>query len=117
MKQGFSAPSHLSQRSQDIWAALVPARRRSIGALTLLSEALTALDRATQAAAEVAKAPLTTRTVTTNAIHANPLLKIERESRRRFWALWADLSLGYDPSIDGGSLERWLAQQAGAQQP
>ena len=36
MKQEFPAPGHLSERSRELWLALVPRRAKSPGRLALL---------------------------------------------------------------------------------
>lgn len=107
----FAAPQHLSPRSQALWAELVPHRARSIGRLALIEEALTALDRAGQAKAELAGGPLTTKTATTGTIHINPLVKVERECRQQFSRIWADLGLSFDSTEDGGTFAHWLKRQ------
>jgi phage terminase small subunit len=111
MKQRFSPPEHLSDRSKALWAELVPKRSRSAGRLVLLQSALEALDRADQARLELAAATLTTTTETTKAVHVHPLVKVEREARQQFARIWSDLGLSFDIAEDGTSFERWHAQQ------
>lgn len=105
------APSHLSPRSQELWAAFVPRRVRSAGRRVLLEQALSALDRADQARDAVNAQGLTTATKTTGAIHINPAAKLERESRQQFARIMADMHLGWDEREDGVNLDVWLSRQ------
>ena len=100
-EQPVAPPPHLSERSKSLWADLVPARAKSSGRLALLTAALEALDRADEARESIAKHGLTTTTKTTGAVHINPLVKIERESRQQFARIWSELNLGFDPEVDG----------------
>jgi P27 family predicted phage terminase small subunit len=115
MNRDFKPPKHLSDRAKAIWRELVPARARSLGRLTLLQAALEALDRCDAAREAIGTAGLTTTTKTTGAVHLHPLLRVERESRQQFGKLWEQLHLGFDSSIDGIELERYLAQRARSQ--
>ena len=108
----FEPPQHLSERAKALWRELVPARARSIGRLTLLQTALESLDRADMARVALAGGSLTTVTQSTKAVHLNPLAKLERESREQFARIWEQLSFGFDGSVDGMDLERWLKRQA-----
>lgn len=101
MSEEFPPPEHLSERSQALWRSVVPSRGKSPGRLALLAEGLAALDRAEQARAEIASTGLTTKTERSGVIHVSPLVKIERESRQQFRQVWADLSLQFDPKLDG----------------
>jgi phage terminase small subunit len=94
-------PGTLSERSQALWREIVPRRAKSIGRLTLLEQALLALDRADQAAAELAGKSLTTTTEKTGAVHVHPAVKIEREGRQQFAKLWGQLNLSWDEAVDG----------------
>lgn len=111
MDDRFPAPEHLSDRSKALWAEVVPRRRRSPGALAMVEEALTALDRADQARAALPSAGLVTVTESTKAVHVNPLVKVERECRQQFARIWSDLHLNYDDGIDGVRYEAWLQRQ------
>jgi phage terminase small subunit len=110
MDDRFAPPAHLSERAKTLWLDLVPSKCRSRGRLTLLCEALSALDRATQAREELAGSKLTTVTESTKAVHLNPLLKAEREARAQFARMWSDLGLGSD-WVDRIDFERWQQQQ------
>jgi P27 family predicted phage terminase small subunit len=101
MSDEITVPDHLSERSKALWADLVPARAKSPGRLALLQAALESLDRANEARESIAEHGLTTTTKTTGAVHVNPLVKIERESRQQFARIWSELNLGFDPAIDG----------------
>lgn len=101
MKDIPKPPAHLSARSKALWKDLVPRRARSAGRKALLQTALEALDRAEQARKAIAKTGLTTTTKTTGAVHINPLIKIERESRQQFARIWSDLRFNFDPRQDG----------------
>lgn len=101
MDEEFPPPSHLSEKSQELWRSVVPSRGKSPGRLALLAEGLAALDRAEQARAEIAATGLTTKTERSGVVHVSPLVKIEREARQQFRQVWADLNLHFDPKIDG----------------
>jgi hypothetical protein len=111
MDDKFAPPEHLSSRTKALWLELVPSQCRSHGRLVLLAEALSALDRATQAREELAGQKLVTVTKSTKATHLHPLLKAERECRAQFSRIWADLGLGFDQRMDGIPYEYWLKQQ------
>lgn len=110
--QQFDPPGHLSAKSQSLWRECVPARCRSAGRLALLEAALLALERADEAREAIRGSSLVTKTESTGTLHANPLLKIEREARQQFARIWSDLGLGFDSSVDGRPLEVFLKQQA-----
>jgi phage terminase small subunit len=95
------APSHLSQRSQALWRELVPRRGASPGRLTLLQSALEALDRVEECRLAIAKQGMVSVTKKTGALHVNPLVKIEKESRALFLRAWSDLGLRWDQDMDG----------------
>ena len=99
--KAIAPPEHLSNSTKELWRELVPNRRSSPGALRLLQTALESLDRAEAARLEIAAVGMTSTTKSTGAIHVHPLVKVERESRALFAAIWRDLSFGFDPKIDG----------------
>lgn len=84
-------PDGLSDRSRDLWRAMVPAHAKTEGRFTLIEEALRALDRADQARAAVDLEGLTFTTETTKAVHIHPLVRVERESRQLFNKIWVEL--------------------------
>ena len=94
-------PDHLSERSKQLWRDLVPKRAKSPGRLALLQTALEALDRADEARELISTEGLTTVTETTGAVHLNPLVKLERESRQAFMKAWGLLHFDFDIEIDG----------------
>ena len=95
-KNIHEAPSHLSEKSKGIWNGIVPKRASGAGRLSLLTIALESLDRADEARKLISKHGLTTITKRTGAIHVNPLLKIERESKNLFVKIFNDLGLKFD---------------------
>jgi hypothetical protein len=76
----------------------------SPGRLVLLQTALESLDRAEEARQAVAVQGMTSVTERTGAVHCNPLLKVERESRQLFARIWAQLGLHFDINVDGRAL-------------
>jgi len=94
-------PEHLSERSKRLWQALVGTRVKSLGRLALFQSGLEALDRADAARSAVETQGLLSVTAKTGAVHVNPAVKIERESRAQFTRIWAALNLQWDPQIDG----------------
>jgi len=82
-------PSHLSARAIKLWHVAVPARANSLPQIALVRSALESLDRADGAREQIAKEGLTFTTLTTGAVHLNPLTRLEKESRAAFVATWA----------------------------
>lgn len=113
MQNQFPPPPQLSDRSKALWSSVVPSRARSAARLAVIETALESLDRANQAAAEIATTGMTSVTKTTGAIHVHPLVKVERESRQLFAKLWISLNLQFTPSVDGVPLDKWERQQRG----
>jgi len=85
----LTPPSHLSARAVELWHFVVPARANSLPQIALVRSALEALDRADAAREQIAKEGLTFTTISTGAIHLNPLTRLEKESRAAFVATWA----------------------------
>ena len=94
-------PEGLSERSQKLWQEATARRCRSACRLELLTQALRALDRAEAARRIIGREGMTTRTVTTNAVHAHPALKVEQQARGQFLRSWKALGLSWDPLVDG----------------
>ena len=97
-------PAYLSDRSQQLWEDIVVTKRKhmiSPGRVVLLEQALTALDRADEARDVIKKEGMTTKTITTGAVHVHPLVKVERENRALFARLWKQLGLDFDARVDG----------------
>ena len=106
----FRAPEHLSDRSKEIWAALVPQNARTIGRLTLLQTALESLDLADRVQAELAGKDLTVKTLGSGTVHINPLVKLLKESRQQFATIWSALGLSHYGG-DGWDYNAWLRHQ------
>ncbi len=102
----FAPPPGLSKKSRALWAAVVPRRARSPERLALLRVGLDALDRANEAREAIAKEGLTSTTTTTGARHIHPLLKVERDARNQFIAVWKNLNLEWNQNIDGRTPDR-----------
>ena len=104
-----AVPDGLSEKSARLWRAIVPDRARSAGRVALVEQALRALDRADEAAALVASEGLITETKTTGAIHMNPVLRVERESRQLFARIFGMLHLEWSSEVDGRtkSVDDW----------
>ncbi len=105
-RENFAPPDHLLRRSQKLWSEIVPRRARSPERLALLLVGLEALDRANTVKEILEAEGLTTKMKTTGAVHAHPLLKIEREGVQVFIKCWSQLGLGWDHSLDG-RIEKW----------
>lgn len=101
MEIEYPAAGHLSEKSRQLWAELVPSRAKSPGRRVLLQTALEALDRADEAREAIAASGLTTTTKTTGAVHVHPLVKVEREARQQFAKIWSDLHFDFDGKVDG----------------
>ena len=93
-------PAHLSERSRELWRAIVPDRALSPGRVALLQAALEALDRADQAREILDREGLTITTKSTGMVHVHPLVKVERENRQLFIRAWDLLGLKWDGRID-----------------
>ena len=92
------APSHLSEKSKALWNEIVPKRASGAPRLAMLTIGLESLDRADEVRNLIAEEGLTSVTKRTGAIHINPLLKIERESKNLFVKIFNDLGLRFDHS-------------------
>ena len=68
----FPAPERLSDRSRRIWGRIVPKNRRSTGRVTILEEALRALDKVDQVREILERDGMVTKTEKTGAIHLHP---------------------------------------------
>jgi phage terminase small subunit len=90
-------PEGLSEKSKTLWQNIVGKRASSPERLALLEVALRALDRADQAERQIEQEGLTCITPRSGISHANPLLKVERESRALFAKIWVQLGLRFDP--------------------
>jgi phage terminase small subunit len=99
--QSTIAPEHLSPRSQQLWNHLQPAHAKSLERQTLLRAGLECLDRMDEAARLIKTQGLTSETKSTGAVHLNPLVRIEKDARQQFIAIWCLLRLTFNPLIDG----------------
>lgn len=94
------APSHLSERSRELWREIVPRRAKSPERLTMLTVALEALDRLDQCRALLADEPLVSQDDDSKMPHAHPALRLEREARQTFTRLWIALGLDWWQELD-----------------
>lgn len=92
-------PAHLSPRSRELWAAVVPSRAKSPERLALVQTALEALDRAEAARLAIERDGML---ITSGAgmAHVSPLVKVERDAMALFARLWRDL--GFESDGSGG---------------
>jgi len=97
----YPAPVGLSERSQALWAAVVPAQAISAGRRALVEEALRSLDRADQMREAVDRDGALTTNATTGMVHVNPCCKLEREARQAFSRLWTTMHLEWSTYEDG----------------
>jgi len=98
-------PGHFSERSQRLWREIVPRRVLSPEKLTLLQTALEVLDRLDQVRKALAKDDLIKVTERTGALHANPLLRAEKDARSQFLATWTALDLEHHGYFDNAGTE------------
>jgi|ERR1039458_2333181 phage terminase small subunit len=91
--------AHLSGRAADLWRAIGPTRATTPARRALFQAGLEALDRADLAREEIAREGMTATTKSTGAIHIHPLVKVEREARAQFAAIWGQLKLSNAPQI------------------
>jgi len=105
-------PAGLSKRSRLLWNFLVAHKARSFGRLSLIEQALRALDRAEECRKAVDREGITATTKTTGAIHVHPMLKAEKEFRAQFIAAWTRLGLAFDYDVDSPECIRWADSQA-----
>lgn len=99
----YAPPSHLSPSGQLLWAAIVPRRAKSPARLALLQAALESRDTAEAARQAIASTGLISEATTGKMPHIHPLVRVEKEARGQFAKIMADLSLTWDPQIDGRS--------------
>ncbi len=96
----FPIPEGLSERSRLIWRKVVPKNCRSTGRLTILEEALRALDQADRVREILQRDGMVTKTERTGVVHLHPLCRVERECRAFFFKCWSRLGLVFDPLAD-----------------
>jgi P27 family predicted phage terminase small subunit len=86
-------PEHLSEKARQLWTELTATEVDTTARQALLLAGLEALDRATEARLAIKEQGLVNTTESTKAVHVNPLLKVERESKALFSKIWAQLGL------------------------
>ncbi|MEN6533763.1 MAG: P27 family phage terminase small subunit [Bryobacteraceae bacterium] len=91
-------PKRLSATSKALWRELVPARVSGSPRLTMLCQALVALDRATRAGRRIDREGMVMETKRSGVAHANPAVKIEHDAQQLFHRMWKDL--GLDAVVD-----------------
>jgi phage terminase small subunit len=89
------SPRHLSRRSSEIWRSVVAEFRLERHELALLQSALEALDRAEEARATIEREEAYFRDFRGQP-KPHPALQQERDARRDFVHLLAELGLGGD---------------------
>jgi len=99
----YTPPAGLSKQAQAIWRGVVPRRAKTSERMILIKTALQTLDRADEITAEIKKQGLTIENPSSGAIRANPLVKLEKELRGQFAAMWDRMALDWDAVIDGGN--------------
>jgi phage terminase small subunit len=110
----YTAPKDLSKQAQAVWRGVVPRRAKTAERLLLIKTALQALDRADEVSAKIKEQGLTIENPSTGAIRANPLVKLEKELRGQFAAMWSGMSLDWHAVIDGGNLPHFYGATAEA---
>ncbi len=112
LKKAYRAPptppAHLSGRAQRLWREVVPRRVLSPEKLALLQTGLEALDRLDQVREALGKDDLVQVTERTGAVHANPLLRAEKDARSQFLAIWTALQLEHYQYYDNAGTEHEL---------
>lgn len=98
------SPSHLSAESQQLWRELGPRYATTSARREVLCKAFEARDLADDCRRERVSLGLTSMTATTKAIHLNPLLKVEIQSRRDYVQFLKELGATVEPSILDGLL-------------
>ena len=76
--------------------------------MTLLQTGLEALDRLDGVREALGKDELVKVTERTGAVHANPLLRAEKDARTQFLAIWTALALEHHSYFDNAGTEHEL---------
>jgi hypothetical protein len=100
----FAPPAGLSANSAALWRSLVPRRCRSAERLTLLRQALLALDRADDYDRRLEGVDVLTKTPAAAMPHVHPMVKLAADARKEWRTLWLALHLDADTvdrMIDG----------------
>ncbi len=98
--QNIPMPEGFSESSKQLWNQLAGNQARSPERLQMLTQALRALDRA-EACREAISLQGMTIEGAGKISHANPLLRVEKDSRGQFAAMWKALHLVYNGAVDG----------------
>lgn len=93
--KGVEPPDELSDRSEQLWRTVVPARIRTPDRLELLEQALRALDRVDEATEIILNEGLITLNPDRHVSHINPAVKVEKEAHRQFVRIWRKLGLDW----------------------
>jgi hypothetical protein len=101
--QNIPMPEGFSLASQQLWNDLAATQARSPERRQMLTQALRALDRAEACRAAIDRDGMTIEGAG-KISHANPLLKIEKDARGQFAAMWKALHLVYNGRVDGQRL-------------
>jgi phage terminase small subunit len=91
-------PSHLSERSKEIWGQIGPKHAREVGRQILLQHALECLDRCDQARKAIADEGLTSITARSGVAHVHPMARVESEARKMLAKLFFQLGIDQVPS-------------------
>lgn len=90
-------PAHLSEAAQALWREVVPSQVKTPRVLAVVLAGLEARDRAASAREAIERDGMTSMSAT-GLTHVHPLLKVERDSRQQFVAVWKALYLDREPS-------------------
>jgi P27 family predicted phage terminase small subunit len=88
----YLPPSHLSPAAKKLWREVVPSEVKSSRVLAVLTAGLEAFDRAADARKAIKRDGMVSVSGT-GIPHVHPLLKVERDSRQQFVAVWKSLGL------------------------
>lgn len=91
-KPTSAPPPHLSARAQQLWTHYARTDKGNAW-LALFRVALESLDRSDQASAIVLRDGLTVTTARSGVAHVNPAIRIEKDARGQFAAIWHQLGL------------------------
>lgn len=98
-RNAVAAPDHLSERSQTLWRELQPEHARSVGRQTLLRLALESLDRIDEIKGIIAAEGYCPSS-DGKMPHLHPLLAVEKEARRTFLEVFAQLGCHWNFETD-----------------
>src|SRR5262245_60221366 len=86
-------PEHLSPRAREMWTDFGPIKCRASAKQALFLAGLEAMDRAEECRQTLLREGMTVTNARSGAVHAHPLLAVERASRQVFARIWRDLEL------------------------